>query len=126
MRTGLRNASTPTRLVSSLTCVSQGGGSAARRGAFSVTRSGRGSTADGIAGPDVADDGDGDVVAPDRALGQQDHPIGQVLGLFEALAGEENAGALVAEAAELAPEFVPREGVEAAGRLVEQEDRRPV
>ena len=32
-------------------------------------RGGRDSTADGIAGPDVADGGDGDVVAPDSALG---------------------------------------------------------
>src|SRR5690606_20486944 len=48
-------------------------------------------------------------------------PVGELLGLVEVVRGEQDARALVAEAADELPELAPRLGVEARGRLVEEE-----
>ena len=66
-----------------------------------------------------------------RALG--DHPavvddddaVGQCVGLVEVLGGEQQRDALGDQVADDVPHALPAGGVEAGGRLVEEEHRRP-
>ena len=63
--------------------------------------------------------GDHAAVVDDRDL------VGQVVGLLEVLRRQEDRGALPHELGDHVPHPEPRAGVEARGRLVEEEDRRP-
>ena len=69
------------------------------------------------------------------ALRQRGHdrPVGDVDDIVRALfqiggdvRGEEDGDAVLLELGENAEELVPREGIQAAGRLVEDQDLRPV
>jgi len=67
-----------------------------------------------------------------RALGDEPparddpDPVSELLGLLEVLGGQEDGGALVVEAAQLAPQRRSAGGVEARGGLVEEEHGRTV
>ena len=49
-------------------------------------------------------------------------PVGELVGLLQVLRGEEDRRALVVQLLDLLPDRLARDGVEAGGRLVEEED----
>ncbi len=53
-------------------------------------------------------------------------PVGELVGLLQVLGGEEDGGALVVELRDLLPDRLARDGVEARGRLVEEQHPRLV
>ena len=57
----------------------------------------------------------------DLAAGDDRDPVGEALGLVHVMGGEEDRLAEVAEAGDQVPRLAPRLGVEAGGRLVEEE-----
>src|ERR1700736_2957225 len=60
----------------------------------------------------------------DRALVQDRDPVGEVLGLVEVLGRQEHGRAAVSEVLDYLPDLNAALGVEAAGRLVEEDDPR--
>ena len=67
----------------------------------------------------------GGVVGDDPAAGQDQHPVGQLLGLVEVMGGEQDRGALqVGESVHQLVELAAGLGVEAGRRLVEEQQLR--
>ena len=61
----------------------------------------------------------------DSAVVEDDERAGQTVGLLEVLGGEQHGGSPVDQALDDLPEVDAALRVEAGGRLVEEEDRRP-